>query len=65
MASMATVKLCISLILLESRYGTVHRKGNDNSICRLMVFGKSTSFSVNFWWLSTDRHDVLTGNGNH
>ena len=40
-------------------------KGNNISVSRLTVFGKSTSLSVNFWQLSTDCHDVLTGNGYH
>ena len=51
-------------VWVASHYGTVHRKGNDNSTSRITVFGKSTSSSVNFWQLSTDRHGALTGNGN-
>ena len=39
-------------------YGTVHRKGNNNSTSRITVFGKSTSLSVNFWQLSTARELV-------
>ena len=45
------------------QYGTVHRKGTDNSTSRITVSGKSTSLSTNFWRLSTDRHSALTGNG--
>ena len=48
---------------VASHYGTVHRKGNDNFTSRTTVFGKSTSSSVNFWQLSTDRHGALIGNG--
>ena len=47
----------------QSSYGTVHRKGNNNSTSRITVFGKSPSSSVNFWRLSTDCHGALTGNG--
>ena len=44
-------------------YCTMHRKGNDNFTSQITVFGKSTSLSVKFWQLSTDRHGALTGNG--
>ena len=46
-------------------YGTLHGKGNDNSVSRLMAFRKSPILSVTFWQLSGGHHDKLTGNGYH
>ena len=48
---------------VHNTYGTVHGKVNDNYVSQLMVFGKSTSLSMNFLWLSTRHRDGLYGSG--